>query len=131
MKYALILTLLASQFALASGWNCTERNKGPHHAKLTNHTDKPRVPAVFIVSDKSGTLVSAKNDGIKKKIVANGVIYSGYGEDNYSASLFVQYREGVEAPLENGDVVFGNLTVTVEGESQSYKMDCARYLKND
>lgn len=131
MKSLLVITLFASSFALASGWNCNEENDGYPRAKVVNHTTNPRVPAVFIVSDESGTLVSAKNEDISKRNLSNGVRYSAYGEDNTQAVLFVKYLEGSSAPLKNGETVEGKLVVTVEGEKATYNMICARYLKNN
>lgn len=130
MKYVLVLAMVASQLSLASGWNCREKN-GDMRAKIVNKTTNPRVPAVFVISDAvGGTAMAAKEADITKQNLSNGVRYSAYGEDSYQGILFVKYREGAEAPLKNGQTVYGKLIVIVEGEKASYDMVCSRYLKN-
>lgn len=127
-----LIVLVGSASLYASGWTCQNQDAAYPKAKLYNKTTNPRVPAVFVVSERSGTVLSARNEEISKRNLSNGVRYSAEDGNTGSATLFVQYREGSDKPLEEGEEVYGKLII-VDAESDrrdTYDMDCKRYLKN-
>ncbi len=133
MKYLVTVIVFASSLTLASGWNCKAEGAGFPRAKVVNHTTNPRKPAVFVVSGRNGTIVSGQDNEITKRNLSNGVRYTT-GDESYKAVLFVEYREGAEAPLENGETVYGKLILVEDDNSaveKTYDMECARYLKNN
>ena len=124
-----LIVLVASASLYASGWNCKNQDARYPRAKLYNSTTNPRVPAAFVVSDSSGTVLSARGSEISKRNLSNGVRYSA-NDGDVSAVLFVKHREGADAPLAEGEEVYGKLVVVGEDGRDTYDMWCARYLKN-
>lgn len=124
--FTIVSVLLLSQVSMASGWLCSGEG---WRAKLINSTTSTRVPSVFVVSEANlGTVLVARKEEISKRNLSNGVRYSASGED-FSAILFVQYKEGSDEPLESGEEVFGKLIVN-HGENESFDMACKRHLRN-
>jgi len=136
MKAIFMLVLLVAGYgavAFGSGWRCNG-DEG-YRVKLINHTGPTRKPAVFIVSQRgSGTLLTAKNEEIRKTNLEKGVRYvADAGEhDPISgrAILYVEYKEGQDRPLKFGESVDGKLILDLDSGKEEVDLACYRYLKN-
>jgi hypothetical protein len=145
MKNLALSLVLISANVFASGWNCTgelnEIGVGPVRVKLVNKTTAPRTPAVLVVSNSThGTLVKAVDDEIVKTISRRATEYSvtvndgdklrtGFGVE--TVDFGVNYREGVSAPLKNGETVTGYLNVQMDDHNEFAELLCKRYLKTN
>jgi hypothetical protein len=129
MRAVILSALFLSQFSMASGWLCSGSG---YHAKLINKTSSPRTPAVFVVSNRQGTMLTAKGKQIHKRNLSNGVRYTAT-DDGLTAILFVQHREGADDALEHGEEADGKLILNNdrEGDRDKADMNCKRYLKKD
>lgn len=131
---SLVFAMTLATPALASGWNCTDEDG--YKVQLYNHLDATRTPAVFVVSgDEIGTLLVARDEAISKTTLSRGTRYYAKSSPtdamSGTAMFWVDYVEGRDAPLADGDQVAGKLVLRYDGEpGVPSDLTCVRYLKN-
>ena len=133
-----VLTLgIFNSAAIGSGFKCTgDEEAATLSVKLFNHVDPTlgtRVPAVMVISNEEGTLVTRKGGSIRKHNRANTVQYVIEGSrrlDADTAILQVAFKEGVET-LEAGETADAQLILIKDEDRSVYSLSCERYLKQD
>lgn len=132
-QFAVVVSLLASGSAFASGWLCESQNG--FNVKVYNHTDPNKGtnnPAVFILANQKGTLLVAKDDQILKRNLAKHVQYTvaGNGDTVWSDWVILQVQSKGGA-TRVGQKVKANLIFSGPGSHKiASPATCRRYKKN-
>lgn len=131
---SILLSLLATA-SFGSGFVCTQ-DDGDIRVKLFNHVHPElgtRTPAVLVISDENGMVLTRKGKQIQKKNRLNTVQYivdGGEAGDAYpleGAILQVRFKEGQET-IEAGDTVPAQLILMGDGDKDVSQLSCERYL---